>query len=363
MSKQLTSAHIEVTRKCNLKCKYCYNAVSRDSHQREFSLVELQSVIDQLVQLGCRTLVLSGGEPFARADFMDLLVWLDGSHRGITYRVLTNGTLLSPAIVHTLASLSGLREVRVSYDGSAQSIVRGPRTEGPALRGIRLLVSSGIPVAINTVLTESNYGNSPFMIDVMKQLGVSCWRLDTPFYSGAFVHNQSSLRIADQPALYAAYEKIVFASLHCHPSLRVAISRIWDSSVLDGGMFNRHQDRGHPCDYHQHALTLRADGAVSFCPSWSHVFGNIFLEDIPVIWKRIHASAFGRLRLSDLSQCDVCEYVGFCGGGCRSDALYSGGTLYDPDRRTCAEMKWLFLSLLPRLPAELREKYEEATQR
>ena len=62
MSMQVDGAYIEITSKCNMKCKQCYN----DSEQRNNKFVtreEYVRTMKALVEHGCKIIVISGGEP------------------------------------------------------------------------------------------------------------------------------------------------------------------------------------------------------------------------------------------------------------------------------------------------------------
>lgn len=360
MNNRIESAHIEVTSTCNLRCKYCYNANRLGAGNEDLSLRELKTLVDELVSFGCSTLVFSGGEPFNWKDFVPFIGWLDECHHSLRYRILTNGTLIDPAIAMQISSIKEVPEMRVSIDGFSHDIMRGKGSYNRALRGATLLVEAGLKVGINTVLTERNYKDCVSFYNFLRSIGVDSWRIDTPFYCGAFVHNQRELGINDSNTLFEIYKDLIILSREHYKDFRFAISRIWDTDVLQGRQFNTHLLTDHPCDYHRHALTFRANGDVSFCPSWNRTFGNIHNEDINSIWQRIQSSEFGGLRVQDLTLCRECKYVRFCGGGCRSDALYAGGTLRDPDLRTCNEMKWLFETLVDKLPSDVQTIYHRA---
>ena len=68
------NATIEVTHRCPLTCAHCYNNLPmNDAGARagEMTLDEHRHVIDELAELGCLWLLYTGGEIFARADFLE----------------------------------------------------------------------------------------------------------------------------------------------------------------------------------------------------------------------------------------------------------------------------------------------------
>ena len=62
----------EITRACNLPCKHCYVAAGR-LRTSELSTAETLAVLDQLRDAGVFALVLVGGEPMLRPDFLTIL--------------------------------------------------------------------------------------------------------------------------------------------------------------------------------------------------------------------------------------------------------------------------------------------------
>ena len=71
----LLSLEVEFTRKCNLRCVYCYSSAG-DSRDGELTLEELVRVLEQARQLGAKKIVLlGGGEPFPGRDGRSSVQW------------------------------------------------------------------------------------------------------------------------------------------------------------------------------------------------------------------------------------------------------------------------------------------------
>src|SRR5262245_22802668 len=64
--------HLELTYRCNFRCIQCYNT-THAATDREMSVAEWQSVIEQLAALGCHSATFTGGEVFVRKDAVDIL--------------------------------------------------------------------------------------------------------------------------------------------------------------------------------------------------------------------------------------------------------------------------------------------------
>src|SRR5579859_6689524 len=90
---------IEVTRRCPLECQHCYNNLpmgDHDARRREMSAEEHFRLLDELVEMGCFWLLYTGGEIFARKDFIEIYTY--AKKKGFLITLFTNGTLISEKI-------------------------------------------------------------------------------------------------------------------------------------------------------------------------------------------------------------------------------------------------------------------------
>ncbi len=96
------SGSLEVTQRCNLRCMHCYIPLSKRKGPRkvELSISEIQHILDEIKEAGCLWLLLTGGEPLLRTDFLDIYKF--AKHKGFLLTLFTNGTLLTPRIADVL---------------------------------------------------------------------------------------------------------------------------------------------------------------------------------------------------------------------------------------------------------------------
>jgi radical SAM protein with 4Fe4S-binding SPASM domain len=118
---------------------------------------EWYSVFDQIADEGCLWLLLTGGEPLARPDFLDLYSY--AKHKGFLLTLFTNGTLLTPRVADHLAEYRPFA-VEISLYGRTQETYEGitgvPGSHARCMRGIELLVDRGIPLRLKTMLLTLN---------------------------------------------------------------------------------------------------------------------------------------------------------------------------------------------------------------
>ncbi len=68
-------ASLEVTRRCPLECQHCYNNLAMGdlaARNRELTKEEYFAILAELADMGVIWLLFTGGEIFARKDFLEI---------------------------------------------------------------------------------------------------------------------------------------------------------------------------------------------------------------------------------------------------------------------------------------------------
>ncbi len=90
-----SSVMLEITQRCNLKCKFCYLGSCRES-EPDMPLRKVFNILDQLQEAGCMEVILLGGEPVIRKDFVQIYRYI--KVKGMMVAIWTNGTLINRKI-------------------------------------------------------------------------------------------------------------------------------------------------------------------------------------------------------------------------------------------------------------------------
>lgn len=163
------NVEIEITDKCNLKCKHCYLAPKR---RPILSNSEIKDIIDNLKSLGCFVLTFTGGEVFLRKDTLDLLKYARDAQFAV--EVLTNGTLITEEIAQELAYL-GISRVQVSiYSADPAVHDRITGVEGSlekTIAGVKALTAHGIRVTVACVVMTLNWDTYTTVEDLALSMG------------------------------------------------------------------------------------------------------------------------------------------------------------------------------------------------
>ena len=121
---------LEVTTRCNLHCAHCYINLPIDDRQvckQELSTKKWYSILDQIVDEGCLWLLITGGEPFIRPDFLDMYTY--AKKKGLLVTVFTNGTTITPYIAYVNFDIAETLDITFSPDVLQNAIVVGAEEE------------------------------------------------------------------------------------------------------------------------------------------------------------------------------------------------------------------------------------------
>jgi radical SAM protein with 4Fe4S-binding SPASM domain len=168
---RLHAAMIEVTHRCPCDCVHCL--LVREPRD-ELTVEELTDILRQLRDEGVLNLGLTGGEPFARRDFPEIL---EAAHAHRFFlSVLTTGVTVGPPEV-ALMQRCGVRSVEISLLGAGpdthDGIMRLPGAFVRTMTAVKLLVTAGLVVNLKTTVLTLNWREVPAMRDLARQLGAA----------------------------------------------------------------------------------------------------------------------------------------------------------------------------------------------
>jgi len=166
-----------ITDACNFRCRHCYqDNFTKDS---EVGLGDLIKVYNNIASsAGDKKVVinLTGGEPFLRADFFDLLTYLDRQEKTEELAVITNGSLISEGLIRKLGAVGKLKQVKVSLDGATEKtndLIRRPGSFRAVCENINLLrEKTDLEVIVMLTVMRSNSYELPALFQLCRDLKV-----------------------------------------------------------------------------------------------------------------------------------------------------------------------------------------------
>lgn len=101
-----------ITNRCNLKCRGCYARAHKRLGEPEVDINRWRELLSEASDLGVSLVLVAGGEPLVRKDFLELC----GNFPEMVFAIFTNGMLLDE---ETIEKLKGLKNVApiISIEG------------------------------------------------------------------------------------------------------------------------------------------------------------------------------------------------------------------------------------------------------
>ena len=125
--------------------------------ERELGCGELCDLLDQMADEGCLWLLLTGGEPFIRPDFVE--IYTHAKKRGFLITLFTNGTALTPRLADHLAAWRPFA-IEITLYGHTQEtyerVTGVPGSYARCMRGIELLLERDLPLKLKTMVMTLN---------------------------------------------------------------------------------------------------------------------------------------------------------------------------------------------------------------
>lgn len=195
----------ELTHRCPLGCPYCSNPMALDTREQELDTFTWARVFSEAAGLGVLQVHLSGGEPGARRDLVEITA--SAQNAGLYTNLITSGIGIPAPRLRELAE-AGLDHVQVSIqDSDAQSADHIAGYRGAFARKHALaaeVARLGLPLTINIVVHRANIERIPEMVQLALALGASRVEIAHVQYYGWALKNRAALMPTRQQVAEAA---------------------------------------------------------------------------------------------------------------------------------------------------------------
>ena len=202
---------IDITNRCNLRCKHCYTSSSFDSKIPDITLSKFLEVLEELNKLGTSVISLAGGEPLVRPDLCEITKAV--AEKNMLLFLNSNGQLLTLEYAKRLKE-NGVNHIEISIDGLEKNndIIRGKGTFKKALAGFQNAQKAGLSVGIMTVVCKQNLNDVEKLIDFFykkKAIGIGFIRFK-PVGRGEQVRDWELPPSERKKLIESVYKKKVF---------------------------------------------------------------------------------------------------------------------------------------------------------
>jgi len=302
---------LQITDKCNLKCRHCYVGKPQN---KEISIPDLKRLLDEFETMQGLRLMITGGEPLMHSDFDRFNKLLPGyAFRKILF---TNGMLINEKILQSL----GVDEIQFSVDGMehGHDFLRGPGSFKRVIQAMKKALESGFKISAATMIHKENLNEFEEMKVLFNSLCISDWTVDAPTPAGSLKDDSSICVPPDIGGKFLGYG-------------------------FGGGMHG--SSEGYGCGLH--LASVLANGDIAKCAFYSaNPAGNI-REGLTAVWSRVRPVSLRALKCYSVS----CPVIEECRGGCRYRASvmdeandFSSGN--DSDGNACDFYKCCYYGIM-----------------
>ena len=306
----------ELTHRCPLGCPYCSNPLALDARADELDAATWGRVFREAAALGVLQTHLSGGEPGARRDLVEITALAHDA--GLYTNLITSGIGVTAARLAALAQ-AGLDHVQVSIqDSIASSADHIAGYQGAFARKLALAgeaVRLALPLTVNAVIHRRNIDRVGDMVELALRLDAKRVEIAHVQYYGWALTNRAMLM-----PTRAQVERAVTVV----EELR---ARHHGCIVIDAVVPDYHARYPKPCmgGWARRSLNVTPSGKVLPCHAAESIpgleFWSVKAHTLAEIWQ--HSPAFNAFRGTAWMKapCAGCPRREQDFGGCRCQAF------------------------------------------
>jgi PqqA peptide cyclase len=183
----------ELTHRCPLHCVYCSNPRELVSRNLELTTEQWSRVFREAAEAGVLQADLTGGEPLARPDLVDLVKAARSS--GLYVNLITSGLPLEESRLDDLVS-AGLDHFQLSFQGARPEIaaeISNTQSHGQKIRVLDWLKSRRVALTLNFVIHRRNLDQLPVMLALAESSSATRVEFAHVQYYGWAVANREKL--------------------------------------------------------------------------------------------------------------------------------------------------------------------------
>jgi radical SAM protein with 4Fe4S-binding SPASM domain len=285
-------------------------------------LVDSLKISKSLVDNEVFEVVLTGGEPLYRRDLLYPVASFLSSEN-IDVKLNTNLTLIKKEDFPKMRD-SGILTVfgsLPSHNEETYNKITQTKNFGNAIKGLEMLVDSGISTGINMVVTKLNNKKIYEMGEFLHDLGINIF-CATPASPCQYMPKDIELSrdevVRTLDNLLKLREDFGMKVDVVEPLPRCIVQ---DSEKYE--LFLRRD-----CAAGKLTIAISSEGNVNPCTHISKSYGNLLTQDLSSIWKNM-----GKWRDGSYipSECNPCTELKICSLGCREAARIEKGSYADQD--------------------------------
>jgi len=351
-SQPLNIMYLLLTDGCNFKCKYCFEEIpslknftsckmNRETAEKaieKFSQLRRKYGNDEIITV----INLYGGEPLLNKDVIYFsivkikkLINLGYLPQNTQIVLTTNGSLVTTRLAKFLAQ----HEVSVglSIDGPIECndkyrISKNKKSAFElAYKGYKILTRSNVEVGISFTITPEVLKNQEGTIDfLIDELGIKNGM-------GFNILHYNS-KIMPDTTYYTEASEFILKTFKKFRELNIYEDRIMRKVIS----FLKQNPIYADCGIIGNQIVVSPDGKIGICQDFikprSYFHGSVFDEDYDPVKSNLYNDWEYRSPLFT-KECQNCEAIAICGGGCPASVEIETGNRWNIDKRFCPHSK------------------------
>lgn len=317
---------LAITNKCNLKCEHCISN-SGDEVANCLSFEEIKDILDQAANMKVPYFGFTGGEPFCREDFYDILEY--ASKKNFKIIITSNGSLITREWAKKLKKLN-IYLMRISLDGSTSEkhdYFRGVKgAYSKTTEAISILAEEGISTTVLTTVSKYNYDDITNIIDLSVTLGANAYNTSLFYPAGRGAKRAGWVLSKEEYKEF--YQSLTAKKEQYRGKIDIKAEEPW-SALLD--IDKNYKSRVCPAGIISMEIDAQGYALPCLCYFIEEPFNNIRNNTLSTIWRDSKLFKILRNRNKLKGKCSECDKIDICGGGCRYIAYLQKGDLLDED--------------------------------
>jgi radical SAM protein with 4Fe4S-binding SPASM domain len=295
------NVQFELTKECPLKCSHCFNS-SGEKRSDELTTKEVKAVFDKLEAMGVKKIMLTGGEPTVRNDFIEIVAYASTKFIGIS--VASNGYCITEKMAYELSKYKNV-VVQISIDGTEDhhNIIRGMNNSFErATNAVKMLAANGVSVIVATTFNNINFDDAEFVTILAKALGAKQITFSITFNIGRAKANN----LTQNMNIGELMRKCLLLSGKYSDDTFYVNAKDTSQEGL--------KKKISTCGRGNTQMCVRENGDISPCLQFNLVYGNLKNQDIYDLFNHARISCMIGFNEPSLDTCFDCERAYDCNG-------------------------------------------------
>lgn len=337
--------NFNVTTTCDFHCIYCYHPLIPIFDY--LPLERFKIIVKQLKEAGCESIMLTGGDPFQRPDFIEIVKLLQ--EQEMNYSISTK-SILNESTIERLCKECGMKSIQLSLDSDKQEILTyltGCKED--YLFEFEKMVNNlhfyEVEVRIKTVLTSYNIVQMetflPYLYDQLciKNIQLVKYKRSGPRHTDKLF--PSDLQFNKANIILAEFRKNHHDCIISSDDFEKTFT---DPVVPEDFCKNDFFKKRIICTAGRYSMTILPNGEVTVCEQLPYdvrfILGNLAKENLQEVWNgplmKKWLEAPPRIAFPKESSCFSCEEEKYkpCHeiySRCLKNIFITSGNIYEPD--------------------------------